>query len=64
MDYYRQCPEGSIPYVIQPGDTFYSIAQRITTTVEAIMQVNPGLNPEALLIGQQICIPIPRPHFP
>jgi LysM repeat protein len=59
-----RCPEGSIPYIIRPGDTFHSIAQRVTTTVEAIMQANPDLNPNALLVGQQICIPIPSPNFP
>lgn len=59
-----QCPEGSILYTIRPGDTFYSIAQRVTTTVEAIMQANPDLNPNALLVGQQICVPIPRPNYP
>jgi LysM repeat protein len=59
-----QCPEGSILYTIRPGDTFYSIAQRVTTTVDAIMQANPSINPNALLVGQQICIPIPRPNYP
>ena len=58
-----QCPEGSIPYVVQAGDNFYSIAQRATTTVEALVQANPGLNPNELYVGQQICVPIPRPHF-
>lgn len=58
------CPEGSILYTIRPGDTFYSIAQRVTTTVAAIMQANPGINPNALLVGQQICVPIPRPNYP
>lgn len=58
------CPEGSILYTIRPGDSFYSIAQRVTTSVEAVMQANPGLNPYALLVGQQICVPIPRPNFP
>ena len=57
------CPEGSIPYIVQPGDTFYSIAQKVTTTVDALIDANPGVNPYRLVAGQEICVPIPRPHF-
>ncbi|WP_206708607.1 LysM peptidoglycan-binding domain-containing protein [Koleobacter methoxysyntrophicus] len=51
------CPPGTIPYIIRSGDTFYSIARRFKTTVEALKKANPGVNPDALLIGQRICIP-------
>lgn len=51
------CPPGTIPYIIKSGDTFYSIARRFKTTVEALKKANPGVNPDALLIGQRICIP-------
>ncbi|MDN5346501.1 MAG: hypothetical protein PWP65_65 [Clostridia bacterium] len=52
------CPEPSIRYyIIQPGDTLWKIAQRFGITVEAIMQLNPGIQPENLQIGQQIRIP-------
>lgn len=57
------CSFGSIPYTIRRGDTFYSIAQRVNTTVDALKAANPNVNPEALLVGQNICIPIPAPHF-
>ncbi len=50
------CPPGTVPYIIQPGDTFYFIARRFNTTVEALIRANPDINPNALLIGQQICI--------
>lgn len=55
----RQCPYGSKPYTIQPGDTFYRLAVRFNTSILAISAANPGVNPVSLRIGQQICIPTP-----
>lgn len=52
------CPEGTRSYTIRRGDTFYSIARRFNTTVDALIRANPGIDPDALLIGQQICIPV------
>lgn len=51
------CPAGSRRYTIRRGDTFYSIARRFNTTVAELRRLNPGINPEALLIGQNICVP-------
>ena len=45
-------------YTIPPGDSLFFLAQRFNTTVDAIMSVNPGLNPYNLLIGQVILIPM------
>ena len=56
---YQQCPQGSFLYTIRPGDTLYVLAQRYNTTVEAIMKLNPGIDPNRLQIGQRICIPEP-----
>jgi len=59
-DYYgvqQTCPNGTVPYFIRPGDTFFSLAQRFFTTVDAIMAANPGVDPNMLMIGQRICIP-------
>jgi len=53
------CPAGTMPYTIKPGDTFYSIALRVGTTVDVLMSINPGVNPNALLVGQIICVPRP-----
>ncbi len=61
--YQRQCPPGTRPYVIRPGDTFYSLAIRFNTTVPAIISANPGVDPNFLQIGQVICIPM-QPIFP
>lgn len=51
------CPVGSLTYTIQAGDTLFTLARRFNTTVTSILGLNPGLVPEALLIGQRICIP-------
>ena len=56
-DVYQTCPSGTQPYTIRAGDTYYSLAIRFNTTVEAIMAANPGVDPNRLMIGQRICIP-------
>lgn len=44
-------------YTIQPGDTFYSIAQKYRTNVQSILTANPEQNPENLVVGTQIRVP-------
>jgi LysM repeat protein len=51
------CPAGSFEYTIRAGDTFFVLAERYNTTVSAIQHANPNVNPNALQIGQKICIP-------
>ncbi|MDI9476482.1 MAG: LysM peptidoglycan-binding domain-containing protein [Natronincolaceae bacterium] len=51
------CPSGTTPYTIRAGDTFYLLSIRFGTTVGAIVAANPGVNPNALQIGQVVCIP-------
>lgn len=53
----EQCPGGAFPYQIKSGDTLYSIARRYNTSVESIIGLNPGINPEFLGVGSFICIP-------
>ena len=48
-------------YTIQPGDTLFELATRFGTTVAAIIAANPGIDPNRLIPGQQICIPVPAP---
>lgn len=50
------CPGGTV-YTIIPGDSYFSLARRFNITVEAIAAANPGVDPQNLQIGQQICIP-------
>lgn len=51
------CPPGTRAYTVRAGDTFYNLATRFNTTVEAITRANPTVNPNDLRIGQTICIP-------
>ena len=56
------CPNGSSTYVIQSGDTFYSIARRSNISVAALLAANPDINPDILQVGQPICVPtLPTP---
>jgi LysM repeat protein len=41
-------------YTIQPGDTLGAIAIREHTSVAALLQLNPGIDPQALHTGQRI----------
>jgi LysM repeat protein len=50
------CPPGSFAYTVKAGDTLWNLASRYNTTVEAIMAINPGINPNNLRVGQVICI--------
>jgi len=57
------CPGGFL-YTIQAGDTFFSLARRFNVTVNQLIAANPGVDPDALRIGQQICIPTQPPDGP
>lgn len=50
------CPGGT-QYTIKPGDALYTLARRFNTTINAIINANPGINPTNLQLGQVICIP-------
>lgn len=51
-----QYPLKTICYRICPGDTLFLISQMFDTTIDEIMAVNPGLDPENLTVGQVICL--------
>jgi Predicted carboxypeptidase len=44
-------------YVIRPGDTFFSIAQRFGVRTETVVMANPDQDPNNLTIGQRIVVP-------
>src|SRR5438477_6370064 len=41
-------------YTVQSGDTLESIATRTGTTVARLEQLNPGVDPTALRVGEKI----------
>lgn len=51
------CPIGTFPHTVRYRETIWMIARRYNTNVNAIMAVNPGIDPRNLRIGQIICIP-------
>jgi LysM repeat protein len=48
---------GGSTYVVQPGDTLYSIAVRHDTTVQALMVANNLSNPNLIYVGQTLKVP-------
>ncbi|MBC7263294.1 MAG: LysM peptidoglycan-binding domain-containing protein [Chloroflexi bacterium] len=50
-------PGGYTEYVVQPGDTLYSIAMRYGVTVDAIVRLNGIINPWFIRAGQTLLIP-------
>jgi LysM repeat protein len=44
-------------YCIQPGDSFYNLAQRWGGTCDDFLQVNPCVDPLKLQVGQKIVLP-------
>jgi len=50
-------PSGQV-YYVQHGDTLRKIASKFSTTVDAILRVNPQIgNPNVIYVGQAISIP-------
>ena len=41
-------------YSVRSGDTLGAIAQRFGTTVDALIVLNPGIDPHALRVGQTV----------
>jgi LysM repeat protein len=41
-------------YTIQSGDTLGSVALKEHTTVDDLLRLNPGIDPQALHVGQRI----------
>ncbi|MDF2941580.1 MAG: hypothetical protein K0S01_438 [Herbinix sp.] len=47
---------GTLSYTIKPYDTIWMLAQVFNTTVDAIMELNPAIDPRNLFVGQVITI--------
>jgi LysM repeat protein len=44
-------------YTVAAGDSLIKIAQKFQSTTDAILDLNPGLDPDVLVVGEQIKIP-------
>ncbi len=49
-------PNGPV-YIVQRGDTFYSIAIQFGVTVDQLEKANPDVNPNMMSVGQEVVIP-------
>ncbi|KJS87975.1 MAG: peptidoglycan-binding protein [Peptococcaceae bacterium BICA1-8] len=50
------CASG-VYWEIARGDTLYNISQEINVSLADLLKANPNIEPEALRVGQNICIP-------
>lgn len=50
---------GYVTHTVHRFDTIYTLAQMYSTSVEAVLQANPGVVPENLQIGMRLIIPLP-----
>jgi LasA protease len=51
-------------YIVQPGDTIGSIAERFGVTEEALINLNHLTDPDSLEVGQTLAIPVPESETP
>lgn len=49
-----EVPPTEATYRVQTGDTLAGIAQKTGVSVEQLQELNPGLDPQALVSGQRI----------
>jgi g-D-glutamyl-meso-diaminopimelate peptidase len=45
-------------YVVQPGDSLWSVGQKFGVPVTELQRLNPGVDPNRLLVGQRLQIPM------
>jgi LysM repeat protein len=57
------CPSGRY-WRVEAGNTLYGIAGELGTTVEELLNLNPGIDPDNLQVGQFICLPREFPPCP
>ncbi len=55
------CPPDHAVGIIEPGDTLYKIAQAHNISLSSLLASNPGIDPNRLVVGQRICIPVVCP---
>lgn len=58
MSVFRGCPPDVILYVVQPGDSLFSIGQQFSVGLAAMIAANPLIrDPNVIFPGQIVCIP-------
>ncbi|MGB4721567.1 MAG: LysM domain-containing protein, partial [Bacillota bacterium] len=55
---------GRVVYYVRPGDTLWAISSRYGVTVYKLIELNPGINANALWAGQVIIIQNGNPWVP
>ena len=59
------CPTGTFAYIVQPGDTMFSIARRFGVPLQELIDANPQIpDPSRLVPGQIVCVPRTTPPGP
>jgi len=49
---------GTTEYIVQPGDTLFSIAQRFGVDVHELARINNITDPSTIYVGQKLIIPV------
>lgn len=44
-------------YIVKPGDTIWNLANEYGLTVDEVLDANPEIDPDNLMVGQVILIP-------
>lgn len=52
-------PPGGRVYIVQPGDTLYSIAEKFNVPLDALIRLNNIPRPDLIYPGQRLLIPAP-----
>ena len=55
---------GYVSLRVRPGDSVWSLARLYGSSTEAVLLANPGLEPEKLLPGAALIVPLPFPVVP
>ena len=57
-------PSGPRSYIVQEGDTLFSIAEDFEVALDLLLAYNPEVEGGTILVGQEITIPQPDAEFP
>lgn len=53
----REATGGGDTYTVEPGDTPDAIAAELGVDTEALLEANPGVEADALTVGQELVVP-------